>query len=418
MKRPLLATLIIGIFVVVGVTAMHLSPQVLQFESRVADYISPYSAATHVVPKQWQYVFMSIISFGMAALTVTSLRRRRIALLALGLLIELVAVSWICSLYKVFFQPLPSMFAVALAFIVADRYTAIAQRGRAVTARMFFSDRLSKEQMQRVIAGDIPFDPEAKAYETTVVVCDVANKYDLAEDYEPPVFGKITEEFIRRATDAFLEAGAYIQTADAEGVVALFGFPEADAHHGDKAVRIALDLLDRFREFRQSNNGETAAKGDVHIGVSSGTIIIAPMQDGNRSGLLISGEPIELARRFCVANRFYGSRILIGPRTFELASRYVVARPIDFLSGVNTRERHEIYEPLWPEAEAKPEQLARRDCFWNGVVFYREKRWAEAYSEFQKSRGPNDEEYMPLQLYLRRLEPLALNLSEMPMKHG
>ncbi len=415
MKRPLLATLIIGIFVVVGVSAMHLSPQVLQFESRAADFISPYAAATHVVPKQWQYVFMSILSFGVAALTVTSLRRRRIGLIALGLLIELAAVSWICSLYRVFFQPLPSMFAVAIAFIVADRYTAITQRGRAVTARAFFSDRLSKEQVQRMIAGDIPFDPEAKTYETTVVVCDVANKYDLAEDCEPPVFGRITGEFIRRATDVFMQAGAYIQTADAEGVVALFGFPETDAHHGDKAVRVALDVVDEFRQARLAN-GE--AKCDVHLGVSSGTMIVAPFQNGERSGLITSGEPVELARRFCVANRFYGSRVLIGPRTFELASRYIVARPIDFLSGVNSRERHEIYEPLWPAAEAKPEQLARRDCFWNGVVFYREKRWAEAYSEFQKARGPNEEEDAPLQLYLRRLEPLALNLAEMPMRQG
>src|SRR6266446_1110799 len=361
MKPLLLATLIIGIFVVVS--AIHLSPPVVRFEDRVADYISPYSAATHIVPKQWQYVFMSILSFGVAALTVTSLRRGRIALLAVGLLIELAAVSWICSLYRVFFQPLPSMFAIAIAFIVADRYTAITQRGRAVTARAFFSDRLSKDQFQRVINGDIAFDPEAKTYETTVVVCDVANKYDLAEDFEPPVFGKITEEFIRRATGAFMQAGAYIQTADAEGVVALFGFPEVDAHHGDKAVRVALDVIDQFRRARVVNGD---AQCDVHVGVSSGTMIVAPLQDGARPGLITSGEPVELARRFCVANRFYGSKVLVGPRTFELASRYIVARPIDFLSGVNTQERHEIYEPLWLATEAKPEHIARRDFFWNG----------------------------------------------------
>jgi adenylate cyclase len=415
MKHSLLATLIVGIVVVLLVSALQLSPQVVQFESRAAESISSYAAATHVVPKQWQYVFMSILAFGVAALTVTSLRRGRIGLIALGLIIELVAVSWICSLYKVFFQPLPSMIAVALAFIIADRYTAIAQRGRSVTARAFFTDRLSRDQMQRVVNGDIPFDADAKTYEATVVVCDVANKYDLADECEPPVFGKITEEFIRRASDAFMQAGAYIQTADAEGVVALFGFPEIDAHHGDKAVRIALDVVEKFRT-AQLANGD--AKCDVHLGVSSGTMVVAPLQDGERPGLITSGEPVELARRFCVANRFYGSKVLIGPRTFELASRYIVARPIDFLSGVNSRERHEIYEPLWPAAEAKPEQLARRDCFWNGVVFYREKRWAEAYSEFQKARGPNEEEDAPLQLYLRRLEPLALNLAEVPMRHG
>jgi adenylate cyclase len=415
MKHSLLATLVVGIFVVLTVAILQLSPAIVQFESRVADSISSYATATHVVPKQWQYVFMAILSFGVAALTVTSLRRSRIGLIALGLMIELVAVAWICGLYKVFFQPVPSMLATALAFVIADRYAAIAQRGRSVTARAFFTDRLSKDQFQRVINGDIPFDPEAKTYETTVVVCDVANKYNLADECEPPVFGKITEEFIRRASDAFMQAGAYIQTADAEGVVALFGFPETDAHHGDKAVRIALEVVDQFRQ-AQVANGEQ--KCDVHVGVSSGTMIVAPLQDGERPGLITSGEPVELARRFCVANRFYGSKVLIGPRTFELASRYIVARPIDFLSGVNSRERHEIYEPLWPAAEARPEQLARRDCFWNGVVFYREKRWAEAYSEFQKARGPDEQEDAPLQLYLRRLEPLALNLAEMPMRHG
>jgi adenylate cyclase len=412
MKRPLIATLVTGIFVVLIVSALELVPQVAEFESRAVNYISS-SGVSYVVPTQWQYVFMSILSFGIAALTVTSLRRGRIGLLVIGLLIELVAVTWICGLYRILFQPFPSMLAAALAFVAADRYTAIAQRGRAATARAFFSDRLSRDQLQRIVSGDIAFDPEAKTYETTVVVCDVANKYDLADDCEPPVFGKITEEFIRGATDVFMQAGAYIQTADAEGVVALFGFPEVDAHHGDKAVRVALEMVDQFRQARVANGD---AKCDVHVGVSSGTMVIAPLQNGARPGLITSGEPVELARRFCVANRFYGSRVLIGPRTFELASRYVVARPIDFLSGVNSRERHEIYEPLWPAAEAKPEQLARRDCFWNGVVFYREKRWAEAYSEFQKARGPNEEEDAPLQLYLRRLEPLALNLAEVPMR--
>src|SRR5713226_1359290 len=109
MKRPLLATLIVGVFAIVVVSAAQLSPQVLQFEQRFAEFISPYSQANRVVGKQWQYLFITILSFGIAVLTVTSLRRGRIGLLAAGLLIELAAVSWICSLYKVFFQPLPSM---------------------------------------------------------------------------------------------------------------------------------------------------------------------------------------------------------------------------------------------------------------------------------------------------------------------
>src|SRR5436309_12093115 len=125
-------------------------------------------------------------------------------------------------------------------------------------------------------------------------------------------------------------------------MVELYGYPEVDAHHGDKTVSVALYVIEHFKQGGLAN-GE--AKCDVHLGVSSGTMVVAPLQNGDRPGLITSGEPVELARRFCVANRFYGSRVLIGPRTFELASRYIVARSIDFLSGVNSRERAEIYVP-------------------------------------------------------------------------
>lgn len=412
MKRSVGAALVIGLLVAAMISALHAAGPFLRFETASAHLFSTSGATTRMMSNKLLYVLILAGAVGVALLTLTSRRRDRIGWLVLALVIELIAVTWICSLYRVFFQPLPIIFAVVLAYAGAFGCAAFIERSRTRTTKSLFGDRLSKEQMRRVVGGEIPFDPAAKTYEATVVVCDVANKYDLADDYSPAVFAQLTETFIQRATQLFLDAGGYIQSADGEGVVALFGFPEADPRHGDKAVRVALGLLDRLRDFCESNNGETAAKCDVHLGVSSGTMTIAPMQDGNQSGILTTGEPIELARRFCVANRFYGSRILIGPRTFELASRYVVARPIDFLSGVNTRERHEIYEPLWLAAEAKPEQLARRDSFWNGVVLYREKRWAEAYMEFQKARDPNyNEEDAPLQLYLRRLEPLALHLT-------
>src|SRR4051812_40958057 len=106
MKRPLIATLVIGIFAVVAVSALQLAPQVRQFESRAADYISPAASTTASnLATQPQFVVMSILAFGVAALTVTSARRGRIGLITGGLLIELAAVTWICGLYHIFFQP-------------------------------------------------------------------------------------------------------------------------------------------------------------------------------------------------------------------------------------------------------------------------------------------------------------------------
>ncbi|HET9419350.1 MAG TPA: adenylate/guanylate cyclase domain-containing protein [Chthoniobacterales bacterium] len=414
MKRPLLTSLIIAVAVGGVIAVLHATRVLLPIERPIAQLVSRDLGATKSAADFWQYLLTGVLAFGVAAFTLTTPRRGRLGWIVLALLIELAGLAWVCVLYRTFFQPLPSMLAVVLAFAAGERWAAITTRSRTFIARSFFGGRLSKQQVGRLIAGEIPFEDEPQTCDVSIVVCDIANKYDLADGATPAAFAEVTEKFIHRATDLVLEAGGYVEAADGEGVVAIFGFPDRNDDHGNKAVRVALDVVQAFRTTRAQSDGERSGEPDVHVGISSGTVIIAPLHDGERPALITSGEPVELARRFCVANRFYGSRILIGPQTFELTSREIVARPIDFLSGVNSQERHEIYEPLWLAAEAKPEHLARRDCFWNGVVLYREKRWAEAYSEFQKARGPDADDDAPLQLYLRRLEPLALQLMETP----
>ena len=276
-------------------------------------------------------------------------------------------------------------------------------------------EAVSAKPRARLKRGDLAPDSVAKACEVTAVVCDIANKHDLAEECEPAVFAEITEKFLAHATEAFRKAGAYIESAGGEGVVAIFGFPESDKQHAEKATRKAMALTQAFSVSNKSGKSDEPTSAGVHAGVSSGIMIMAPVKNNGQRSLLATGEPVELARRFCIANRFYGSRVLLGPRTFELASKILVARPIDFLSGVDVRERHEIYEPVALALEASRDQITRRDAFWNGVVLYREKRWAEAYSQFQNARGPEGEEDRPLQLYLRRLEPLALQLTNTPL---
>jgi class 3 adenylate cyclase len=413
MKRSLFTTLIIGGAIGASVSALHATGLLLGIETAVGGLVSDYASATRSVSGKWQYFFIWLLAFGGVWLGLSRVPRGGARLLVVFLVIELLGLSWVCSLYRVFFQLLPSIFAVVLALIATEGWTAFLLRNRSYLVRTFFANRLSKKEFSRVREGTISFDVDPKAYEVSVVTCDIADKYGFTQDSGPVAFAKGMEGFIRDTADHLMQAGAYLQAADGEGVVAIFGFPGGESGHAEKALRAVLDLIRDLRK-RQQNNGEIFANYDIRAGVSSGTIIAAQLQDSGNPALLISGEPLDLARRFCAANRRYGSKILMDTPTFDLASNTVVARPIDFVNGVNSQDRHEIYEPLWLATEARPEHIARRDSFWSGVVLYREKRWAEAYTEFQKARAPEEEDDPPLEFYLRRLEPLALQLTETP----
>jgi len=411
MKRSFVTTLIIGFAVAIVVGVLRAMGMLAGLEAGVARLVSDYAGATWVVGEKWQYVFVLLIAVGVAWLSLKNpppAGRFRNYLLFGSFLVELLVLSWVCSLYRVFFQPVPCIFAVVLSAAFVEGWTVFLQRDRSHLVRTIFANRLSRREFRRVSDG--PFDGQAKAYDASAVVCDIANRHGFGDSSDPAGFAETMSKFIRQTADDLIDRGACLQAADGEGVVVIFGFPNADSKHAENAVRAVLELTKKFRELRQDNE-EIFRDWDMHAGISSGPIVAAALKDGVHPALLASGEPIELARRFCALNHRYGSKILIDTPTFDSASESIVARPIDFVSGTNSHDRLEIYEPLWLAAEAKPEHLARRDSFWSGVVLYREKRWAEAYSEFQKARGPEGEEDPALQFYLRRLEPLVLQLS-------
>ncbi len=442
MKRHVVTALIIGLIVAGLIVGLELAGWLARPEAAVAGL---FPETTKRVMAPVLSVLVAVTAIGVALLTLTASPRGRTALIVGVLLVEIAGLAWICSLYRLFFQPLPAMAAVVLGFLGAlfsiwlaayleDRrsrapkfeagptprpapisVTAVAPVPAPVIAapQPVAPPPVVEKPRARARRGDA--DSGARVCEVTAVVCDLADKHDLAEDCEPDVFADITERFLAHAVQALRAEGAYLESSGGEGVVAIFGFPESDKQHAERAVRKAMALTHSFADANKGSKSDALRNVGVHAGVSSGTMIMAPLKNNGQRNLLAAGEPVELARRFCIANRFYGSRVLLGPRTFELASKILVARPIDFLSGVDVRERHEIYEPVALALEASREIITRRDAFWNGVVLYREKRWAEAYSQFQNARGPEGEEDRPLQLYLRRLEPLALQLTNTPV---
>ena len=415
MKRSLITTLIIGVAVAVIVGVLHATRITAGFEAVAAQLVTDYASATRVVGEKWQYVFVLLIALGVVWLTLSNVPQWRAWLLTGILLVELFGLAWVCSLYRVFFNPAPAVLALLFALLAAEGWSFFLLKNRSHLIRALFSDRVSNEQFRRLTDGRISFDAEPGTYDVSVVVCDIGNKLTFAEGGEPTAFTEATAKFIRATAARLVEDGAYLQAADGEGVVGVFGFPAPEPEHAQKAARVVLDMIKNSRQ-RDEDKERLGANWDIRAGISSGAIVAGALQESSRSLLLASGEPIDLARRFCALNRFYGSRALMDISTFDRVSEAVVARPIDFVSGLNSHDRLEVYEPLWLAAEAGPERVAQRDSFWSGIVLYREKRWAEAYAEFQKARGSETDEDPPLEFYLRRLEPLILQLTQWPVE--
>ena len=114
------------------------------------------------------------------------------------------------------------------------------------------------------------------------MVCDIGNKLTFAEGGEPAAFTEATAKFIRETAARLVEEGAYLQAADGEGVVGVFGFPAPDPEHTQKAARVVLDLIKNSRE-QGEDKEKVAASRDIRAGISSGAIIAGALQESRAS---------------------------------------------------------------------------------------------------------------------------------------
>src|ERR1700745_810367 len=104
MKRLLITTLVIGVAVAIVVGALHATKAIAGFEVGVAQLVSDYATATRVVGEKWQYFFVLLLAAGVAWLSLRNplaAGRLRNYLLFGFLLVELLVLSWVCSLYRV-----------------------------------------------------------------------------------------------------------------------------------------------------------------------------------------------------------------------------------------------------------------------------------------------------------------------------
>jgi class 3 adenylate cyclase len=411
MKRALLGTLWIGIVATGTAIGLQLSALLVRPNFWVAKTLG---LPTPDFVSFGNLIFVIFLGFftGWTMLVVEGFwRRAGVYLLLLG---ELIGAAWLLHRVGVNFAPLPSIIAITLATILAvgSSVTRSARQRRA-TLRLFLP-RLGPATYQRLAKSEPLKLSQPLLREASFVFCEIANEADLIEELQAGESAALTGEFIDLASKHFLSAGAYLHAADGEGIRVLFGFPEESDRHAVEAARAGLGFRDHFRS-AAADKPDSLGKIDLRIGISSGAVVATVRGEGSAREIVLAGEPFEIGRRLARANQIYGSEILLGPRTFAAGGKEILARPMDFLRNPEAHDRLEIYELLALTENANREKIARRDEFWRGVVYFRERRWNESFAAFHRARPDDAEADRPVEWYLRRLEPLCLRAATEPI---
>ena len=351
-------------------------------------------------------VFLGL-AFGIAWTTIDINRPVFKSVVAGVTLAQVFTLAAVAALYGMYFSPVLPAAATLMAFVVAFLYSQseIGQRQRVADAA--FGRQVSGAQMRVLVDGRTPLDDAGRLQELTLVVAEIFNHEALMDALEPERHAAVTNRVLNVVAEALVACGGTLMACDGEGVRAVFGAPLPSAEHAAAACRAVLEVVGQVRtlneEFAREHDGLTC---DVRVGVNSGEMAAGRFGSRRLGGFGVAGEETAFTRRLCAANLVYGTTILIGARTFEMAEAAIEARPLELLRRRQGDAFLEVYELLGGPQDLSPEELSRRDLFWTGVIFFREKRLADAMEKFSQARPLDDKPDGPLNFYINRISQL------------
>ena len=347
------------------------------------------------------------LAFGIAWTTIDINRTAFKVVVAGVALAQVFTLAAVAALYGVFFSPVLSAAATLMAFIVAFLYARSETGQRQRVADAVFGRQVSGEQMRTLVDGRTPLDDAGRLRDLTLVVAEIFNHETLMDALEPEQHAAVTNRVLNVVAEALVARGGTLTACDGDGVRVVFGAPLPTAEHAADACRAVLEVARQVRMLNEllarEHDGLTC---DVRVGVNSGGMAVGRFGSRRLGAFGVAGEETAFTRRLCAANLVYGTTILIGAHTLEMAEGAIVARPLELLRRRQGDAFLEVYELLGEPKDLSPEELARRDLFWTGVIFFREKRLADAMEKFAQARPADDKPDGPLNFYINRIHHL------------
>ena len=405
MSRAFTSTLIIGAQVCLLLALIYAFGLISTLDAAVARALG--LAGTGSDHKLIQPLAFIVLAFGVAWTTIDINRPAFKALVAGVALAEVFTLAVLASLFGAYFSPIFPAAAVLMSFAAAFVYSRSDTGQRQRLADATFGHRVSSGQLRALVDGRTPLEEAGSLQELTFVAAEILNLEKLIDSLEPTQVTAVTNRVLDALAETFVARGGTLSACDGEGIRVVFGAPLPSAEHAPAACRAALEVARQVRtinaELARAHDGLTC---DVRIGINSGEMAVGNFGSRRLAGFGVAGEEAALTRRLCAANLVYGTTILLGARTFEMAEAAIEARPLELLRRRQGDAFLEVYELLGEPQDLSPEDLARRDLFWTGVIFFREKRLADAMEKFAQARPAEGKTDAPLDFYVNRIRQL------------
>jgi adenylate cyclase len=140
-------------------------------------------------------------------------------------------------------------------------------------------------------------EPDGERKQLTVLFADVQGSMELQEELDAEVWADIVDRFVTILADSVRRFGGTVDKFTGDGIMALFGAPEAQEDHAKRACHAAWHMTRAIRAYAEELRRSEGVDLHVRVGLNSGEVIVGRVGDDLRLDPTALGHAVGLAQR-------------------------------------------------------------------------------------------------------------------------
>ena len=265
-----------------------------------------------------------------------------------------------------------------------------------------FSTMVSGEVLDYMEKNPESFSLSGKRVNATMMFSDVAGFTTISEGLSPEKLVELLNKYLTPMTDIILNNKGYVDKYEGDAIMAEWGAVTANERHAELACLSCLQQQEKLSEIRQALYEEFGYELRVRFGLNSGDVVAGNMGSDKRFSYTVMGDAVNLAARLEPTNKVYGTELMIGENTYELAKDKIEARLIDKIVVTGKSTSIKVYELLAMKGAADEETLKMCRLYEAGLALHEQRQWDEAIAVFEKALEIQEDQ--PSKVMIQRCE--------------
>ncbi|MBM3667663.1 MAG: adenylate/guanylate cyclase domain-containing protein [Actinobacteria bacterium] len=206
--------------------------------------------------------------------------------------------------------------------------------------REAFGAYMDEEVASHIISED--YDPAGHEVEVSLVFCDIKGFTEQSAGASAGEIVSRLNELFECVVPIITRHRGHVDKFIGDGLLAVWGAPERQEDHADRAVQCAVEIA-------RTVNSRRPGGFEIGVGVNTGTVVAGSIGGAGRLSFSVIGDAVNLCSRVEATTRETGDDVLITEATRSQLSETLEVEPRGEIEIRGYERRIPLYAPVIPE---------------------------------------------------------------------